>query len=105
MSQKTLDEVKAQCTEVLALLTPRDELASDGADETGAVRGFMCLIDWQHEVGFAVDGNKVYPSLKNLQEHHPMWAECGVVEVQLRAVQVVAPQRLFQAAAPEPPKG
>lgn len=72
----------------------RDHLASDGADESGVVRGFMCLIAWQHEVGHASDGARVYPSLKALKAHHRMWAECGVVEVEMRPVRVVAAQNL-----------
>lgn len=73
----------------------RDELASDGADASGAVRGFMCLIDWQHEIGHASDGNKIYPSLEALKRHHGAWKSCGVVEVTVRAKQIVEPQDLY----------
>jgi hypothetical protein len=76
----------------------RAQTASDGADETGAVTGFMCLIDWQHEIGQASDGNKVYPSLDALKRHHKMWAECGVVEVEVRAKQVIVPQNIPRPA-------
>lgn len=72
----------------------RSELASDGADENGGVTGYMCLIAWQHEAGCASHGVKVYPSLDALKRHHTMWEECGVVEVELRARAVVAPQQL-----------
>jgi hypothetical protein len=53
------------------------------------VKGYMCAIDWQHEIGNARDGNKVYPSLEALKEAHPMYEECGVVEVEVRITQTV----------------
>lgn len=42
---------------------------------------YMCMIDWQHELGEAADGTLMYPSLKALQKYHDCWEECGVVEV------------------------
>jgi len=55
-------------------------------------RGFMCLTDWEHEIGHATDGNKVYPSLKALKEHMRCWNECGVIEVEVRAIRIAVPQ-------------
>ena len=57
-----------------------------------AVRGYMCLIAWEYEIGHASDGNRVYPSLHALQEHHPCWAECGAVEVEVRSIRTVVPK-------------
>ena len=42
---------------------------------------YMCMIDWQHELGEAADGTLVYPSLRALQKYHACWEECGVIEV------------------------
>ena len=49
----------------------------------------MCRIDWGHEIGHSADGNRVYPSVKALKEHHTYAEDCGVVEVEVRLVRVV----------------
>lgn len=46
-----------------------------------SVRGFMCKIDWDHELGEASGGTRVYASITDLKREHEMWAECGIVEV------------------------
>lgn len=68
--------------------------------EMRTVVGYMCMIDWEHELGNAHDGNKVYPSIEALKEHHPMWAECGIVEVEVRFRREVVPQD-FEQSHPE----
>lgn len=40
-------------------------------------------VDWQHEIGVASDGNKVYPDIDNLKECSPCWNGCGIVECEL----------------------
>lgn len=40
-------------------------------------------VDFQHEIGEASDGNKVYPSIKDLQSHNSCWESCGIVKVKL----------------------
>lgn len=56
------------------------------------VRGFMCLVSWDFELGEASGGTTIFASLKDLKRRHPMWEECGVVEVETRLVSVVAPE-------------
>jgi hypothetical protein len=58
-------------------------------DKTSAT-GYMCAIDWQDEIGHASDGNRVYPSIDALKEHHECWAECGIVEVCVTFKKIVA---------------
>jgi hypothetical protein len=58
------------------------------------VSGWMCMIDWQHELGNAAGGTKVYASIEDLKKEHDCWAECGIVEVEVRFVKEVAPQNL-----------
>lgn len=65
---------------------------SSNADENGEVKGFMCMIDWQYELGAAADGNKVYPSIKALKEAHSCAEDCGIVEVAVRFVSVAHKQ-------------
>lgn len=57
------------------------------------VRGFMCRIDFDHELGYASEGNRVYPSIDALKKRHEMWKECGIVEVEVRLVKIVEPGR------------
>lgn len=39
--------------------------------------------DWRYEVGHASDGNKIYPSVADLQKYSPCWDGCGVVECEI----------------------
>ena len=43
--------------------------------------GYMCKIDWDHELGEASAGTPIYPSLADLQHDHPCWVSCGIVKV------------------------
>lgn len=69
---------------LLTRMTSRDE------DRTKVVC-YMCAIDWQCEIGHARDGNRVYPSVAALKEAHPMWEECGIVEVEVTVLGTIAP--------------
>lgn len=53
------------------------------------VTGYMCMIDFEHELGHASGGNEVYPSVDDLKRTHPSWEECGVVEVKVSYVRTV----------------
>lgn len=55
------------------------------------VRGYMCLIDWECELGEASDGSRVYPSESALRRYHTPADHCGVVEVEVRLVRIVHP--------------
>jgi hypothetical protein len=50
----------------------------------------MDKADWDHEVGVAADGNRVFPNIRALKEHsgHGL-TERGIVEVEMRLVRVV----------------
>jgi hypothetical protein len=68
-----------------------------GEDKNGSERivtGYMCLIDWQHELGEASGGTLVYASLEDLKRNHAMWESCGVAEVEVRLKAEVVPQNL-----------
>ena len=63
------------------------------------VRGFMDGIDWQHHIGVGNDseGATVFPSKKQtiaLNKCLAKGARCGVVEVEVRLIRWVVPQRL-----------
>lgn len=53
------------------------------------VTGYMCRIDWDHEIGNASGGNVIFPSIKDLRRHHVCVDECGAVEVTVRIKRVV----------------
>ena len=56
--------------------------------------GYMCTIDFEDELGRASGGNIVYPSIKDLKEHHTCWEECGIVEVEVSFVKTIVEQNL-----------
>jgi hypothetical protein len=46
-----------------------------------AVPGWMCAIDFSCELGEALGGNTIYPSLEDLRKHHECLDSCGFEEV------------------------
>jgi len=65
---------------------PSTHWAEDGKDY---VYGYMCLIDLECEIGAAMGGNTVYPSVKDLKRCHPSWKDCGIAKVKVEGVSVV----------------
>jgi hypothetical protein len=63
--------------------------------EPRVVTGYMCLTDWDHEIGYASDGNKVYPSEAALRRERRCADECGVVEVTVTLSRVIQPSRML----------
>lgn len=59
------------------------------------VVGYMCGIDYQHELEGSPDGTPVYSSVTELKTYKRCWRQCGIVEVELRATRWVEPQDLF----------
>jgi len=51
------------------------------------VIGYMCLIDFECELGAAAGGNRVYSSIEDLKKHHP--SDCGIAEVKIEGIRVV----------------
>lgn len=62
------------------------------AEEDGKVIGYMCLIDFEWEIGAASGGSKVYPSVEDLKADHTCWAGCGIVEVRVAFHSVIVPE-------------
>lgn len=64
--------------------------ASMWAEEGGDyVIGYMCLTDFECELGGASGGNTVYPSVDDLRKRRSCIASCGIVEVEVRARRIV----------------
>lgn len=53
------------------------------------VTAYMCLVDFECEVGLASGGNVVYPSIDECREGRKCVGGCGIVEVEIRATRVV----------------
>lgn len=73
--------------------TPREYGINYGARR---VRVFMDKTDWDHEVGEAAGGNKVYASVDDLRESEKCVDECGIVEVEITLVRVIHEDRFAQ---------
>ena len=54
---------------------------------------YMDKVDFDHEVGCALGGNKVYPSLKDLLENEKCVHECGIVKVKIVLEEVIMGSR------------
>lgn len=50
--------------------------------------GYMCKVDFDHELGCALGGNKIYPSLKDLRKHHSEY-HFGSVKVKVSLEEVI----------------
>ena len=61
----------------------------DHSDEEGVITVFMDKVDFDHEVGRAMRGNKVFPSQEDLEKNKPCTKYCGIVEVELRLKRVI----------------
>lgn len=57
------------------------------------VKGFVCEIAWDHELGEDNQGTTIYPSVETLKRHHAIWEECGIVEVEVTFVRVACKPR------------
>ena len=58
-------------------------------DEDGGVIGYMCLTDFEIELGAAKGGNVVYPSEQNLREECRCVGQCGIAKVLVIGVDVI----------------
>lgn len=59
------------------------------SDEDGVVTGYMCKVDWECELGAAMGGNHVYPSVEDLKRHRSCVEQCGIVEVRVYCSRVI----------------
>ena len=53
--------------------------------------GYMCKVDFEWEVGEALGGTRIYPSLEDLKENCKCVKECGIVKVRVELLEVVEP--------------
>jgi hypothetical protein len=53
--------------------------------------GYMCAIDFDHELGAAMGGSRIWPDVEDLKRNHPCADECGIVEVKIVRTKIVQP--------------
>ncbi len=51
--------------------------------------GYMCKIDFDHELGTCSKPSKVFSDIESLIEEHDCANECGIVEVEVCLIKVV----------------
>jgi hypothetical protein len=65
---------------------PKAMWAEPGKDY---VFGYMCLVDFECEMGAADGGVRIYPSLDELIERRKCVVGCGIVKVKVEGVEVI----------------
>jgi len=51
--------------------------------------GYMNKVGFDEELGNALTGNKIFPSIESLEKSDPGVTTCGIVEVEVRLRQVI----------------
>lgn len=57
---------------------------------------YTCGVNWQHEVGECkVD---MHDSVKSLKRDRQCWKQCGIVELEIKLIKWVTPQKPFRSS-------
>lgn len=75
--------------ETSVLSVPVAMMREDREDPASPVIGYMCLIDFECELGAALGGNTIYPDIEDCIERRKCTDHCGIVEVEVRARRIV----------------
>lgn len=78
---KVREQVKAELPDLIARHEKRMK----------PIIGYMDQVDFDHELGAAAGGSRVYPNEKDLKHCQPCVVSCGVVEVEVKLKRVVKP--------------
>lgn len=62
---------------------------TDWSDSEGVIIGYMDKVDFDHEIGCAGGGNRIYPTIDALVAAKKCVRKCGVVEVEVRLKRVI----------------
>ena len=57
--------------------------------------GYMCKVDYDHELGEAMGGSVVYPSIKDLQRKEKAHDHCGIVKVAVICLKVAVKEKRY----------
>ncbi len=59
--------------------------------------GYMDTIDFEHEIGEAKGGSRIYPSPEDLRANEScVETGCGIVKVRIEVVEVIEEQELYR---------
>lgn len=53
------------------------------------VHGYMCKVDFDHELGAALGGNTIYPSIEDLVKNKSCVDQCGIVRVRIELDEIL----------------
>ena len=59
------------------------------------------MIDFDHELGEAWGGSKVYSSIEDIKEHHNCCESCGIVKVKVYYNKTIKKQKLGHGGTDE----
>ena len=62
---------------------------TDHSDKNGIIVVYMDKVDFDHELGAALGGNEVFPSIEDLKNNKPCTQQCGIVEVEIKLKKVI----------------
>ena len=57
---------------------------------------YMCMTDYDHEIGQAAGGTPMYASISDLRECRPCVEDCGIVEVHVSLVRIVQDRKPYK---------
>lgn len=57
-------------------------------EDDGSVIGFMCLTDWELEIGAAMGGSRIFPSVEDARKNLKCWKGCGIAKVRVSFVEI-----------------
>lgn len=55
--------------------------------------GYMCKTDWDWELGEAMGGCDVYPSVEDLKENRKCAKQCGIVKVKVSFEEIISERK------------
>lgn len=53
--------------------------------------GYMCQTDFKWEIGDALGGTTIYPSIEDLKDNRKCVKQCGIVKVRIELVEISEP--------------
>lgn len=51
--------------------------------------GYMCAVDYTHELGEALGGTKIYATVEDIKHHRKCVKNCGIMKVEITKLELV----------------
>ena len=96
----TPEEIKIR-REFVETLQHAGMIVKSSEDRQPLRRGFMCKVDFDHELGEAVGGNTIYGDEEDCRKNRRCIDTCGMVEVEVRLKRVVQEEDFMSDAGQE----